>query len=106
MEETFQTNDLVTVATGGPLIDAIVVSRPSPQKAMVAMVAPAKGPVLRSVGVDTLAEREAEGPHDKALWSLIRRSPQAFGSGPSGAAGAARGSRGHARSSVHRREGK
>jgi len=106
MEEIFQPGDLVTVATGGPLIDAIVVSRPSPQKAMVALVDAVKGPVLRSVAVDTLAEREAEGPHDAALHSLIRRSPQAFGGRPGGGGGGIRGGRGYGRAAMHRREGK
>src|SRR3954447_6310024 len=106
MDETFQPGDLVTVATGGPLIDAIVVSRPSPQKAMVALVDPTKGPVMRPVAVDALAEREAEGPQDKALHNLIRRSPQAVGSGQSAGGSRVHGSRGHTRSAMHRREGK
>jgi hypothetical protein len=106
MEETFAPGDLVTVATGGPLLDAIVVERPSPQKAIVAVVDAAKGPVMRSVSVDVLAEREAEGPHDKALHSLIRRSQHAFGGGPRGGGGGVQGSRGFGRAAMHRREGK
>ena len=106
MDETFRPGALVTVATGGPLIDAIVVSRPSPQKAIVAMVDAAKGPVLRPVAVTALAERGAEGPQDKTLHNLIRRSGHALGAGPHDGAGSVRGRRGHARTAMHRRAGK
>lgn len=106
MDETFMPGALVTVATGGPLIDAIVVTRPSPQKAMVAMVDAVKGPVLRAVAVTALAERENEGAQDKVLHNLIRRSGHGLGAGPHDGAGAVRGSRGHARTSMHRRAGK
>ena len=83
MEDEFELTNgtLVTVATGGPPIDAIVMSVPSPAKVVVALVDPKKGPVLQTVARDAVTEREAEGKHDPALKALIRRNMHAHQGG-------------------------
>jgi len=97
--------DLVRVASGGPELDGIVFDTPSRTKVVVAVVDPARGPLLRTVHPETLTERTEEGPHDRALVHLIRRTPPPA---PRAAAGNAtgRGNPGHARAAGHRTTGK
>ena len=105
--EPFQAGQLVTVSTGGPAVDAIVVQQPSAHKVVVAVVDAQRGPAFRTVAPEALAEREDEGASDKALRALIRRSPNtARGGAAAAGGGAAHGSRGHARQSSHRTTGK
>jgi hypothetical protein len=65
---------LVKVAGGGPVLDGIVFDAPSRSKVVVAVVEPARGPVFRTVHPKTLTERTEEGPDDRALHLLSRRS--------------------------------
>src|SRR4051794_25412603 len=98
--------DLVTVATGGPLIDGIVFDTPSVSKTVVAIVDPARGPVLRTVNVDVLAERTEAGPSDKALRLLIRRTPPPVHGAARDGAGVSGRRSGHARAATHRTVGR
>ena len=97
---------LVKVDAGGPVLDGIVFDTPSRTKVVVAVADPARGAALRTVHPDTLSEREEEGPGDKALWALIRRTPHpAHGTARAGTGGG-HGRAGHSRAAMHRTTGK
>lgn len=98
--------ELVKVADGGPQLDGIVFDIPSRTKVVVAVVDPGRGPVFRTVHPDTLSEREQEGAADRALHMLIRRTPTPGRGRSAAASGPGRGSRGHARGTMHRTTGK
>ena len=99
--------DLVKVATKGPQVDGIVFEVPSATKVVVAMIDRSRGPVLRTVELSALTERTEDGPNDRALQLLIKRtSPAARGSARGGAQGGAGGRQGHARVAMHRTTGK
>jgi hypothetical protein len=100
-------SELVKIDDGGRELDGIVFDTPSKSKVTVAVMDPARGPVFRTVRADTLTERTEEGPDDRALSLLIRRTWQGArgGSAPSGA-GATRGQDGHTRAAMHRTTGK
>jgi hypothetical protein len=67
--------DLVKVADGSVELDGLVFETPSSSKVVVAVVDPARGPLFRTVNPNTLTEREQEGPSDRALRLLVRRTP-------------------------------
>lgn len=104
--EPFLAGQLVSVATGGPVIDGIVMETPGDRKVVVAVVDERRGPVLRTVHPETLAERSEAGPHDHALAHLIRRRTPPTHGGAAGTTGSVRGRQGHARASSHRTTGK
>jgi len=104
--ETTSAGELVKVATGGPLVDAIVFDTPSAHKAVVALVDRGRGPVFRTVNVNTLSERAEAGPDDRALQLLIRRTPPPAHLSARGAAGVGRGHDAHSRGAAHRPTGK
>jgi hypothetical protein len=105
MEPT-RVGELVKVDAGGPVLDGIVFDTPSSSKVVVAVVDPGRGPVLRTVHVRTLSERTDEGPDDRALRFLVRRtSPPGRGQGRGGA-GVGRGRAGLMRGPLHRTTGK
>jgi hypothetical protein len=98
--------DLVNVASGGPTLDGIVFDTPSSSKVVVAVVDPGRGPVLRTVPPSMLSERAKEGPQDRVLRLLIRRTPSPVhgavrGGGPGGQSRTA-----HTRSAAHRPTGR
>ena len=97
---------LVTVAGDGPKLDGIVFDTPSRTKVVVAVVVPGRGPSFRTVHPETRTEREAEGPADRALRLLMRRTPPPTKAGVTGGGAAARGRAGHTRSAMHRTTGK
>jgi hypothetical protein len=105
--ESTSPGELVKVAgERGPALDAIVFDTPSRSKVVVAVVQAGRGPVLRTVHPATLTERAAEGPDDRALRLLIRRTPPpAHGSARDGAGGG-RGRSGHTRGAAHRTTGR
>jgi hypothetical protein len=105
MEPT-SAGELVKVASGTPGLDGIVFDTPSRSKAVVAVVDPARGPVLRTVHPKTLTERMEEGPDDRALRLLIRRMPPPVRGTASSGVVAGRGSPGHTRGATHRTTGK
>lgn len=95
------------VAGTGPEQDGIVFDTPSASKVVVAVVDPERGPVLRTVHLNTLSAREEEGPADKALRLLIRRTPPPPLRGASAAGvGSGRGRAGHTRGASHRTTGR
>lgn len=104
--EPLEVNQLVTVSTGGPPVDAIVVDLPNEHKVVVALVDPKRGPVFRTFDADAVSERDAEGKQDPALYALIRRTPATGRGGSGGGAAAVQGRRGHGRSTMHRTTGK
>lgn len=98
--------ELVKVASGGPEVDGIVFDTPSRTKVVVAVVDPGRGPVFRTVHPTTLTERTQEGPDDRALRLLVRRTPPPVRGAARGGVGAGRGTPGHARHAMHRTTGK
>jgi hypothetical protein len=104
--QTATAGQLVSVDTGGPQLDGIVFDTPSHAKVVVALVDRTRGPVLRALSPKLLSERTEEGPDDRALRLLIRRTPAPVGpKGPSGG-GASRGRSGHTRAAMHRTTGR
>ena len=104
--ESIGAGELVKVADGGPQLDGIVFDTPSSSKVVVAVVDPARGPVFRTVNVNTLSARTEEGPDDRALRLLVRRTPPpVHGAARDGAASGA-GRAGHTRAAMHRTTGK
>jgi hypothetical protein len=98
---------LVTVATAGPQLDGIEFDRPSHNKVVVAIIDPARGPVLRTFAESAVSERTESGPNDKALALLIKRTPlPAGGGGRGGGGGGGRGRTGHTRGPAHRPTGR
>jgi hypothetical protein len=98
--------ELVKVATGGPELDGIVFDNPSRSKVVVAVVDADRGPVLRTFAADALSERSEEGPHDRALQLLLRRTPAPGRGGTRGGVDGGRPRQGHARGAAHRPTGK
>jgi hypothetical protein len=97
---------LVAVTGEHPDLDGIVVETPSRSKAVVAVIDPARGPVFRSVHPRTLNERESEGPDDRALQLLIRRTPSRTKGNPRAGTTQGHGAPGHTRATAHRATGK
>lgn len=104
--EPISIGDLVIVTGDGPKLDGIVFDMPSRTKVVVAVVERGRGPVFRTVHPDTLAAREAEGPGDRALRLLIRRTPAPARTAARDGAGTGHGRAGHARGAMHRTTGK
>jgi hypothetical protein len=104
--EPIRVGALVKVAGPGPELDGIVFDTPSDSKAVVAVVDPGRGPVLRTVQARTLSERTEEGRHDHALRLLIRRTPAPVHGAARGGSGTGRGRAGHTRGATHRTTGR
>jgi hypothetical protein len=104
--ESVNPGELVRVANGGPEIDGIVFDTPSNSKVVVAVVDPVRGPVFRTVRPDALTERTEEGPHDRALQLLLRRTPSPVHGAARGGERGGRGRPGYMRASSHRTTGK
>jgi hypothetical protein len=98
--------ELVKVADGGPELDGIVFDAPSASKVVVAVVDPGRGPVFRTVHPRTLTIRTDEGPHDRALRGLIRRTPAPTRGGAAAGGRGGRAQPGHTRGTMHRTTGK
>jgi hypothetical protein len=97
---------LVKVDVGGPQLDGIVFDTPSHAKVVVAFVDRNRGPVLRTFHLDALSERSEEGPDDRALQLLIRRTPHPAGGTGGAPAGTVHGRQGHTRATMHRTTGR
>jgi hypothetical protein len=104
--ESTSVGELVKVTGGGPELDGIVFDAPSRTKVVVAVVEPGRGPVFRTVHPRVLTERAQEGPEDRALRLLVRRTPPPVRGAARGGAGTGRGNPGHARHAMHRTTGK
>jgi len=98
--------ELVKVGGDGPERDGIVFDTPSRSKVVVAVVHPGRGPVFRTVPLSTLSERTEDGPDDRALRMLLRRTPPPVRGTAGGGVAAGRGRPGHARGAMHRTTGK
>jgi hypothetical protein len=105
--ESVAIGDLVRVSGTGPELDGLVFDTPSRTKVVVAVIDKAKGPVFRTVHPEVLTEREAEGPDDAALRSLVRRTPApSHGGGRGGSVGRKGSSGGFSRGPAHRPTGR
>lgn len=104
--ESTHAGELVSVTGGGPVSDGIVFDTPSNSKVVVAVMDPARGPVFRTVHPRLLDEREQEGPHDRALRLLMRRTPSPVHGAVRGGGRGGRERPGHARAASHRTTGK
>src|SRR4051812_7390102 len=104
--EQIAAGDLVKVATAGPQIDGIVFDVPSASKVVVAVMDRGRGPVMRTVHRTALSERAEEGPDDRALRLLVRRTPHAAHGASRGGNGPAQGREGFKRAAMHRTTGK
>jgi hypothetical protein len=106
MESTPLPGTLVKVATGGPELDGIVFDTPSRSKVVVAVVDASRGPVLRTFSAEDLTERTEEGPDDRALQLLLRRTPPPARGGRRGGVDGGGPRQGHARGAAHRPTGR
>ncbi|MGA2319644.1 MAG: hypothetical protein ABSG95_02720 [Solirubrobacteraceae bacterium] len=107
--ESTSAGELVKIAGGGPELDGVVFDMPSRSKVVVAVVDPGRGPVFRTVHPRTLTERTQEGPDDRALRLLIRRTPSPVHGAAGGGVAAGRGNPGHTRGTrgtMHRTTGR
>jgi hypothetical protein len=104
--ESTSAGALVKVASGGPVLDGIVFDTPSRSKVVGAVVDPGRGPVFRTVHPKTLTERTEEGPDDRTLHLLVRRTPSPVHGAASGGMAAGRENPGHTRGTMHRTTGK
>jgi hypothetical protein len=98
--------ELVKVDNGGAGLDGIVFDTPSGSKAVVAVVDPVRGPLFRTFNQKALTLRAEEGPHDRALRLLIRRSPPPVHGAARGGTRGGQGRAGFARGAMHRTTGK
>ena len=104
--ESAAPGELVKVAGVGPELDGIAFDTPSSSKVVVAVMDPVRGPSFRTVNLDALTERTEDGPHDRALRLLVRRTvPPVRGAGRGGVAGD-RGRSGFKRGAMHRPTGR
>jgi len=104
--EPIRAGELVKVVSDGQEVDGIVFDTPSRSKVVVAVVDPGRGPVFRTVHGKTLTERAEEGPDDRALRLLLRRTPSPVPGVGGGGMAAGREARGHTRGTMHRTTGK
>src|SRR3954463_2834835 len=104
--ESIAVGERVKVATGGPELDGIVFDTPSATKVVVALVDAGRGPVFRTVHPSTLSERAEDGPQDKELRQLIKRTPPPAHGAARDGSGPGRGHAGHTRSATHRTTGR
>ena len=97
---------LVTISGERGSTDGIVFDLPSRAKAVVAVMDSSRGPVFRTVHPDALTERAGEGPDDRALRLLIRRTPGARTAASAEATTKRRDGPGHTRGAAHRPTGR
>jgi hypothetical protein len=98
--------DLVKVADGSAQLDGLVFDRPSSSKVIVAVIDPTRGPLFRTVNPDAVTAREQEGPNDRALRLLVRRTPLPPGAVAHGATRGAQRRAGFTRGATHRATGR
>jgi hypothetical protein len=104
--EQIAAGDLVKVATGGPQIDGIIFDVLKGTKVVVAVMDRGRGPVMRTFDRSALTERTDEGPDDRALQLLIRRTPPPARGAARGGVRGGHARPGHARAAMHRTTGK
>ena len=104
--ETINIGELVKVGLGSSARDGIVFDVPSRSKVVVAVVDAERGPRFRTVSPKELTKREEQGPDDRALQLLIRRTPPAVGGAAGSALPGRRGQAGFKRGATHRTTGR
>jgi hypothetical protein len=104
--EPVSAGDLVKVAGDGPELDGIVFDTPSATKVVVAVVDPARGPLFRTVNSKVVSERTEEGPQDRRLRLLVRRTPPPARGGTRGGISGEQGRAGFKRGAAHRATGR
>jgi hypothetical protein len=102
--ELAKPGDLVKVVDGSAEVDGLVFDTPSSSN--VAVVDPTRGPVFRTVNQSALKERTEEGPGDRALRLLVRRTPPATHDAARGATRSGQRRSGFQRGSAHRPTGR
>jgi hypothetical protein len=103
MLKTFREGQLVTLATEGGGVDAVVAHVASLVKVEVA-VEEADGPVFRTVHPKSLTPRDEPGPADEGLRRVIHRAAAPGHSAAGGSSG--HGRRAHTRGAAHRPTGR
>lgn len=103
--DTHTPGELVKVSAGGTELDGLVFDRPSSSKVIVAVVDPTRGPLFRTVNPSALSGRELEGPDDRLLRQLVRRTPPPHAAARGATSGGQRRS-GHTRGAAHRPTGR
>jgi hypothetical protein len=98
--------DLVKVAAGSAELDGIVFDTPSTSKVVVAVVDPTRGPLFRTVNPNILSPRAEEGPDDRALRLLVRRTPPPAHDTARGATRDGQRRSGYQRGAAHRPTGR
>jgi hypothetical protein len=98
--------ELVKVAHGSSQLDAIVFDTPSSSKVIVAVVDPTRGPLFRTVNANIVTARAEEGPNDRALRLLVRRTPLPAHDGARGATRGGQRRSGYKRGAAHRPTGR
>ena len=96
---------LVRVVDGGAELDGVVFDRPSSSKVIVAVVDPTRGPLFRTFHPNALTAREQEGPDDRLLRLLVRRTPPPHAVARGATSGGQRRS-GYMRGATHRPTGR
>ena len=104
--ESVSVGERVKVAGGGAELDGIVFDTPSSSKVVVAVVDPARGPLFRTVSPKALMGRAEEGPQDRVLHLLVRRTPPPVRTAVRDSLGGGRGRSGYKRGATHRATGK
>jgi hypothetical protein len=97
---------LVKVAGASAEIDGIVFDTPSAAKVVVAVIDRTRGPVLRAVNAKAVTTRDDEGPDDRALRLLVRRTPRPVSGRGQGATGGRQGRSGFKAGTAHRSTGR
>ena len=104
--ESVSVGELVKVAGVGSELDGIVFDTPSSSKVVVAVIDPARGPLFRTVNRSTLTGRAEEGPHERTLRLLVRRTPPPVRGSARDPMRSGRGPSGYKRGVTHRTTGK
>jgi hypothetical protein len=102
----FSSGQLVKIAGTGTEIDGIVFDTPSATKVVVAVIDRKRGPMFRTVNAKAVTTREEEGPDDRALRLLVRRTPRPATDGAQGAAVGKQGRSGFKSGTAHRATGR
>jgi hypothetical protein len=97
---------LVKVAGPSTGVDGIVFDTPSATKVVVAVIDRTRGPVLRTVDAKAVTTREEDGPDDRTLRLLVRRTPRPVSDGPRGATVGRQGRSGFKSGTAHRATGR
>jgi hypothetical protein len=102
----FSSGQLVKITGTSTGIDGIVFDTPSATKVVVAVIDPTRGPVFRTVNPKALTTREEDGPDDRTLRLLVRRTPRPASDRARGATVGRQGRSGFKGGTAHRATGR